>query len=151
MNYFFDLLNQNPKEQKVQRFLEENPSMICGADYVMDNAVISKLRLGADHATDFAYVNPQSGCTYLHLIEIEKPSKRIFKKNDEFTHGFYQAYQQVEDWLGWCSRNRDGIREILEPLREKSGDLVGYYNPRGLLIFGRDSEINSVRRRERWQ
>ncbi|EIA3182955.1 TPA: Shedu immune nuclease family protein [Vibrio parahaemolyticus] len=150
MNDLIDLVDKKPLEQPVQEFLEKNPAAICGANYVLGRCVISKLPLGNEYKTDFAYVNPQSGCTFLHLVEIEKPDKSIFTKNDEFTKEFNQALQQVNDWLFWCANNSQYLYDFFEPLRQKSGDSIGYYNARGLLIYGRNSEINNVRRKERW-
>lgn len=150
-NELIQLVNKNVDEPTVQGFLERNPAAICGAEYVMANAVISKLRLGADYIPDFAYVNPQSGRTFLRLIEIEAPAKQIFTGGDNFSASFNHAYQQVEDWLGWCGRHHNELFELLLPLKEEAGDHVMSYVPRGLLLYGRRDEINTVKRRERWK
>lgn len=150
LNELIKLVDQEPLEQTVQEYLEDNPSAICGAKYVMGNGIISKLPLGNNYITDFAYINPQSGYTFLHLIEIEKPGKSIFTKNDEFTQEFKQALQQVQDWLQWCSINHPYIRDLFEPLREMFDESVWLYNVRALLIYGRQSEINNARRKDRW-
>ncbi|CZF82788.1 hypothetical protein GCE9029_03440 [Grimontia celer] len=150
MNDLINLVDKEPLEQPVQEFLEKCPSAICGTKYIMGNCVISKLPLGNEYKTDFAYINPQSGYTFLHLVEIEKPGKSIFTQSDEFTKEFNQALQQVNDWIYWCSNNSGYLYNLLEPLRQRSGDSVGYYNARGLLIYGRSSEINNIRRKERW-
>lgn len=110
---FERLLDTGPEETVVQAFLEAHPAMVCGTDYVMASSLISKLPLGKDFVPDFAYVNPQSGRTFLKLFEIKKPDARIFTKHDQFTHRFQRAYQQVEDYIGWCHRNGSALRELL--------------------------------------
>lgn len=144
------LLQTNPEERDCQNFFESNVGAICGSGYFMGNAVIRKFPLGTDYVTDFSYVNPQSGRCFVYLVELESPSKSIFTKNDQFTQDFNQALQQVNDWLIWCSKNRESLNQQLEPLRRKSGDAITMYAPRGILIYGRSAEINSIQRQDRW-
>lgn len=148
---FSRLIDSDPEEPLVQAFLELHPVMICGSDYVMAKSVISKLPLGRDHVPDFVYVNPQSGLTFVHLFEIKKPAMSIFTKADEFSKPFCHAYQQVEDYVGWCQRNADALIEILRPLDAHEMSRIGIRVAKGHLIYGRRREINSVRRKERWQ
>lgn len=150
MSQLHKLLDTKCTEADVQKLFEARPEAICGSLYVMNNAVIRKFPLGRDHATDFTYVNPQSGQTFIYLIEIESPSKKIFNKDDSFTPELSQALQQVNDWLVWCSLNDDALSQQLEPLRRRNGDCILHYVPRGILIYGREEEINSARRNERW-
>lgn len=150
-NNFLELIDKGASESRVQEFLERNPAIVCGSAYLMGDAVISKFRLGVDLVTDFAYVNPRSGSTLLFLVEIEDPGKPIFNKDDQFTEHFNQAYQQLEDWLGWCVSHREELRQLFLPLTSISGENPASYVPRGLLIYGRRAELTSARRRERWQ
>ncbi|WP_394551197.1 Shedu anti-phage system protein SduA domain-containing protein [Pantoea sp. SGAir0183] len=150
MNNLNKLIETNPEESIVQDFLERYPASIIGSKYALSNALIAKLPLGVDFVTDFAWVNPRSGPTYVYLIEIEKPSKLIFNQDDSFTQAFNHAYGQVEDWLGWTSRNQNTLRDILAPLRPDFL-LPPFFATRGVLIYGRESELNdNNRRKERW-
>ncbi|EAO6780596.1 DUF4263 domain-containing protein [Salmonella enterica subsp. enterica] len=149
MNELIALINTDPEESTVQKFFEKHPASIIGTAYALSNALIAKLPLGVDFVTDFTWVNPRSGPTYVYLIEIEKPSKSIFNKDDSFTQSFNHAYGQVEDWLGWYARNQDAFRDILVPLKYHN-DLPPFFAVRGILIYGRDSELSNNRREERW-
>lgn len=144
------LLHQGAKEPEIQDFLERNPVLVSGADFLFGQAVIAKLPLGNDFVTDFAYINPQSGPKYLRLIEIEDPSKKIFRRDDRFTEKFGHALQQIDDWLGWCSRNHGALWHLFTPLYKANNQSFPFLAPRALLIYGRRSEINNTRRQERW-
>ncbi|WP_019080319.1 Shedu immune nuclease family protein [Yersinia enterocolitica] len=149
MNELIKLIDTNPEEAKIQKFFEKHPASIIGAAYALSNTLIAKLPLGVDFVTDFTWVNPRSGPTYVYLIEIEKPSKLIFNQDGSFTKNFNHAYGQVEDWLGWCARNQSTLRDTLAPLKSHD-DLPPFFAVRGILIYGRDSELNNKRREERW-
>lgn len=149
MNELIKLIDTNPEEATVQNFFEKHPASIIGTAYALSNTLIAKLPLGVDFVTDFTWVNPRSGPTYVYIIEIEKPSKSIFNQDNSFTQSFNHAYGQVEDWLGWCYRNQGTFRDILIPLKSHN-DLLSFFAVRGILIYGRDSELNNSRRKERW-
>lgn len=126
MNELIALSNTDPEESTVQKFFEKHPASIIGTAYALSNALIAKLPLGVDFVTDFTWVNPRSGPTYVYLIEIEKPSKSIFNKDDSFTQSFNHVYGQVEDWLGWYARNQDAFRDIFVPLKSHN-DLPPFF------------------------
>ncbi|QNN78042.1 DUF4263 domain-containing protein [Pseudoxanthomonas mexicana] len=146
-----DVVNGGADEPDVQNFFEKFPEGLTGSIYLLGNVVIRKFKLGADYIPDFAYVQPMSGRTYMHLVEIESPKKNIFTQNDEFTKEFNQALQQVRDWMQWVHQNSQTLMQQIEPLRVGNYDTL--YNPiaRGTLIFGRRGETEAnQRRRERW-
>jgi hypothetical protein len=138
-------------EPPLQAFFERNTYLLTGSDYVSPRVVVSKLKLGADFVTDFAYVNPTSGATFLQLIEIEDPAKKIFTRNDQFTRGFSQALQQCNDWMLWCGKNREYLNNIFRAASKGYGPDIYITAPRALLIFGRREDINTQRRKDRWQ
>ncbi|MBB4128361.1 hypothetical protein GGR77_003688 [Xanthomonas translucens] len=151
MNTLQTLLQSQPDEPALQNFFEQDPERLCGSIYLMGSSVIRKLPIGNDYVSDFVYVNPQSGRTKLHLVEIESSTKRIFNQDHSFTAEFNHAMQQVRDWIRYCSENNQQIRDILEPLRRVNGDQVGFYAPIGTLLYGRREEINCTLREERWR
>jgi hypothetical protein len=151
VNTLDNLLQTHPEEPALQKFFEEKPERLCGSIYLMGNSVIRKLPIGNDYVSDFVYVNPQSGRTRLFLVEIESSTKAIFNKDDSFTSDFHKALQQIKDWVRFCNNHQQVVRDILEPLRQQNGDQVSSYIARGILIYGRRAELNSVKRRERWE
>lgn len=149
----FDLLlKESDAEMPVQRFIERNPHLLIGADFVLENVVISQLRLGTEHRVDFAFIEPTSGFTYLHLIEFEAPAMQLFTGSDEFTAAFNHAGQQLRDWVLWCGRHQPELRSLFEPLYETSRErMPGFFLVKTLLVAGRRAEIDSTKRRERFE
>lgn len=150
MNSFQQLLASNPDEPTIQSYLENHPQSLVANKHILGNVVVRKLPLGRDLVTDFSYVEPQSGRAYLHMIEIESSTKEIFTKEDQFTEKFNHALQQVVDWMQWVERNRQGVIDLLEPLRAPTNAAIVMYTARGHLLFGRRRDISNVRRNERW-
>ena len=149
---FFGILENTEDERPMQRFFEQNPDIFVGSKYVVANALISKLPLGNDFIPDFAFVEPTSGVTYLHLIEIESPKIKIFNADNHFSTKYNRAFQQVQDWANWAVRNRDAIRELFIPLYKMCIESVpDIFEPKCYLIAGRRSEFSNVRRQERFQ
>ena len=149
---FDRLLETAGAEAPIQRFLETHPQLLVGSDYVLENAVLSQLRLGTEHRVDFAFIEPTSGPTFLHLFEFESPALALFTGADEFTAPFNHAAQQVRDWVLWCGRHQPELRSLFEPLYEASSErLPGFFVVKTLLVAGRRSEINNTRRRERFE
>lgn len=150
MSSLTTLLNTNPGESAIQSYFESQPQAFVATKHVLGNTVISKLPIGNDFICDLAYVEPQSGRTYLHLVELEAPTKAIFTKDGQFTADFNQALQQVTDWLYYVERNKEVIRDLLEPLRAPTGADILHYTAVGHLLIGRRDQIDSPRKKERW-
>lgn len=64
------------REPRVQIYFEQNAELICPEHYLAPRTVISKLRIGADFACDFAYFAPVSGANYLNLVENQRPDSQ---------------------------------------------------------------------------
>ncbi|MFE1781327.1 Shedu anti-phage system protein SduA domain-containing protein [Streptomyces sp. NPDC059506] len=147
------LLNQDPEEDKVQRFLELHPSMIPGGSGDIGpgghhgsdmGAVFRRPKLigrGRTFEPDFMWITRSSGLITPILIEIEKPSKRWFRKDGRPTSEFTQARDQLNDWRSWFAR--DGNQAIFRETFLFLGDK--YKNrplePQFVLIYGRESEF----------
>jgi hypothetical protein len=151
---FFNILENAEDERLMQGFFEQNPDIFVGSKYVVANALISKLPLGNDFVTDFAFVEPTSGGTYLHLIEIESPKLKIFNADDHFSTKYNRAFQQVQDWAHWAGRNSNTLRDLFMPLYNLSKSehsVPPMFIMQSYLIAGRRSELSNVRRQERFQ
>lgn len=150
MTSFQQLLASNPDEPTIQSYLETHPQSLVATKHILDNVVVRKLPLGRDLVTDLSFVEPQSGRTYLHMVEIESSKKEIFTEKDQFREEFNHALQQVTDWMHWVERNREAVKDLLEPLRAPTNAAIGMYTARGHLLFGRRTDLSNVRRKERW-
>ncbi len=56
---------------------------------------------GRSFRPDFMWVTRSSSLITPILIEIEKPTKKWFKKDGRPTERFTQAHDQLNDWRGW--------------------------------------------------
>ena len=81
---------------------------------------------------DFAVVDSRN---QLWLIELEKPSLKLFKRDRHPTAALMHAYGQVTDWLEQYARYPGAI---LEALGLKAADVVAV---RGAVIAGRSSDV----------
>ena len=92
------------------------------------------------YVTDFAILNHKKE---LILIEIEKPSIRLLRKDKELTADFNHAIGQVRDWLQVFEDHKSAS---LECLGMKLDEVVRI---RGVVIGGRTPEPSQLNRRLR--
>ncbi len=149
---FDELLRGPAAEKPIQRFFERHPHLLVESSYVLAHTVVSQLRLGTEFRADFAFIEPTSGPTYLHLIELESPSLTFFTANDEFTAQFNHAAQQVRDWTVWGARHQNELSSLFAPLYYGTGETkAGFFVVKSLLVVGRRNSISNVRRKERFE
>jgi hypothetical protein len=72
---FVSLLDLNPEEKLVQQFIEDNPILL---QQFASERIYHKAPILTKHKTDFVILNNKRE---LILIEIEKPGKRLLKKD----------------------------------------------------------------------
>ncbi len=102
--------------------------------------VWSKMRFG-NYVSDF--VVQRSDETY-KLIEIEPPSYQVLNRsNADPSARFNHACQQVFDWQRY-------VRDHVHHVRDVQG-LPGIYEPSGMVLIGRDTELRTSMARSRWQ
>lgn len=144
------LLATDPYEKEVQMFLEKHPVLVPGAFGVLGlssghapfpGALISQPKLYGyqGRVPDFLWISKNS--THLHpiFIEIERPSKRVFKDNGDPTWQFTQARHQLAQWRQWIKvpNNQDAFFNAyrLDSLRDLN------FEPHYVLIYGRREEF----------
>lgn len=148
------LIARSAPEEDVQKHIEKNPWILCGATILAPPIVISKLALGPDYICDFVFFWTYSGGHFVKLVEIESPKLEIFTQNDEFTSSFTHALQQLSDWEHWSCRHQDSLRILLEPLFDQGliSAIPAFTAVRTLLIAGRRAAVlANSRRRKRWE
>lgn len=151
MTAWRELLDGNPTEPVVQRFLEKHPALVPGtrspgaatSAYPLFNLLISQPPLpGLDgRRPDFLWFSATSDTLYPVLIEIETPSKRLFRSDGVPTATFAQARNQLNQWRTWFREpvNRlkfqqdYGVPDLLIPRRTMSLHMI--------LIYGRRAEF----------
>jgi Domain of unknown function (DUF4263) len=124
---FVNLLNSDPLEESLQKFIEGNPILLHQFTPVrlsFKPAILTRFN------ADFAVVTPEKE---LVLIEIERAGTRLLKsdggQHSELTH----AIDQVHNWLGVT---RDHLLAVLDDSLHVPREMVG--TVRGVVIAGRD-------------
>jgi hypothetical protein len=110
---FRDLLDQEPDDEKeLQRFLESHPSFVPGArtlgggtcgsrvlDLLVTQPELTGLRA---RQPDFMWLKANSDTWFPVLIEIEAPTKRVFRKDGRgLLAAFTHARNQLNQWRTW--------------------------------------------------
>lgn len=149
---WFSLLSTDPEEPAVQEFMELHPAIIPGGSGDIGpgghhgsqlSAVFRQPPLagaGGTFVPDFMWVTKSSGLITPILIEIEKPSKRWFKKDGRPTSNLTHALDQLDEWRSWFDKDSNPAL-----FRQKYLFEDYHYNrplkPQFVLIYGRDAEF----------
>jgi hypothetical protein len=146
------LLETDPSEAIVQKFLTDNPSMVPGAftpgtrsgHWPLHLALISQPPLHGFSARipDFMWLSTHSGAWYAAMIEIERPGKRLFTAKEVPTAEFNQARHQLVQWRAWFDAPSNveifmshyGISEWYQ-----KNCIMGRHF---ILVYGRRSEVH---------
>jgi hypothetical protein len=135
---FCKLLAGNPKEEKIQKFIEQNPVLLHQFVPSSDDRIVFKPKFSTKYIGDFAFATPQKE---LVVIEIE-PLIKLVKKDGHPTAELNHAFGQVRDWLHEINEHKVAVLDGLGVKREKVGKV------RGVVIAGRDAghDENNLRK-----
>lgn len=149
-----ELVNSTCQEQLVHEFLEQHPHFLPGfSNYHLgpaERAIVSKLPLGHDYVTDFAFLAYNSMEVCLTVIEIESPSRCVFTKAGDFSQEYNHAKQQLVDWLAWSEEHRKEAFDCFGKLGRT------YLNSnlrkliRAFLIIGNSKYFDTEKMEQRW-
>ena len=137
-----ELLDRNPDEKELQRFLEDNPKFliqIMGGGHGRYQR--PQPRLGAEFVPDFLVAENSSIGIEWYGVEIESPRIRAHRKDGLATVGLNHAIGQIRDWRSWLANNIDYAR------RRKADNGLGLVGidsriP-GLILIGRRNKFPS--------
>ncbi len=128
LNGYMQLLRQSPiREQTLQHYLANHPILLDP----FHRGVYAPFRLGAEYVADFMIETYDGSCK---LVEIEKPTDRLYLKNGNPSSALTHAEQQVLDWQGWVRRNIAYIRSEAN---------LTMSEPEGLVVIGLRSRLNA--------
>jgi hypothetical protein len=149
-------LSRNPSERAVQAFLERHPVLLPGLwdlhNGPLHDVVVTKLPLGPDYKTDFAFITRHSMSLQFTFVELEAPSKRIFNKDGSFSQEFNQAQQQIVDWVRWAEDHVNDLLDMFARMFATYSVTEDRKSVRAYLLYGRRAEVETSRRhKERWQ
>ena len=99
------------KEAVFQSFLQEHPLLLAHAHL----GVVPKRQIGCGKEFEIDFVI-RSGDEYT-VVEIEKPSLKLFTQSGDFTKEFSHAERQVLDFLQWIDENLPTARTVMPGIR----------------------------------
>lgn len=147
-----ELLAGDPEEPLVQDFLEKHPCLVPGhstpgarsGHMPLHCSLITQPKLEGlgKYIPDFMWVSTHSGAWFPTLIEIEKPGKKIFKRDGTPSAHFTRARNQLNQWRSWFE---DPTNQLL--FSQQYG-IPDYMRARRMqlhmiLIYGRRSEFEN--------
>ena len=124
---FSQLVSRNPREELLQQFVDENPILL---HQFPAERIIPKPPILTSYVADFGIVTPQKE---LILIELEKTTTRLMKKDGGIAAPLSHAFDQVRDWLHEVDEHRLAVLDSLHIERDDVSSV------RGVVIAGRDS------------
>lgn len=142
----------NGSEEQVHTHLWANAFLL---DLVYDGGyVLSKFPLGINHVSDFVVFGYRTWTNdvgiHATLIELERPTAKLFTKAGDPAAVLNHALRQVQDWKAWLGRNSDYFRRTVRSLLAESGEgkrkvkssrsLSGFY--RDVIVGALDDHVS---------
>ncbi len=151
---FERVLQKARSEQEVHDFFEFHPQFLPDTGTYHNgprgDLVVTKMPLGLDFVTDFAFVSENSQMVQFTCIEIESPTKLLFNRGASFSRAYLDARQQLADWNLWAQQNLRQAMRMFGRLGRWLTDDYYEISLRCILVIGRRSEINTPKRKQRW-
>lgn len=123
---FVKLLESNPLEGPVQKFIENNSILL---NQFSPQRIYYKKNILNDYQTDIVILNHKNE---LILIELEQPRTKILTKKGEITADLHHAIGQAKDWLHVINDYKSAV------LHDFGLELSAVTNIKGVVIVGRD-------------
>jgi hypothetical protein len=125
------LLDDSPAEEEVQQFLAEHTVFFHRFSPVR---IKPKAPILTKNRTDFAILDSRG---MLLLVELERPSIRLLKKDGDITQQLQHAFDQVKRWMHTMQRRWTAA---LDCMGFSEAEVAGV---RGVVIAGRDGGYSS--------
>jgi hypothetical protein len=147
------LLDAGGPEATFQRFLERNPCFVPGTwspgtpsgHVPLHYSLISQPELPGlrSRIPDFMWIASDSARWYPMLIEVERPDKRVFRKDGVPTAEFTQARNQLAQWRAWLSDPTNVLKFVAD--YGIPNDFVRHrvMEPHFILVYGRRAEFET--------
>lgn len=123
--------NLESGEEEIQKFIEKNPIILS---CLTPDLLKYKSPIGSKFKTDFTVFTPKKE---LLLVEIEKPSTKLFKKNGDQHAELTHAFDQVKNWLMSATRNR---LALIDDVKMKGLTVDSVTNIKGVVIAGKNNK-----------
>jgi hypothetical protein len=134
---FARILDDGTDEELVHRFLASHTYFFNGIIRLFGpSPVYSKVKLGSQFVTDFAWFDGGSSGPEWRFVEIEGPRHALFTRSGEPSARLHHAIQQVRDWHAWIHQHLEYARRLLT--------YVEY--PLGYVFMGRRADLTTPNR-----
>ncbi len=128
----FEHLLEGP-EEPTHQFLKQHPELLCPTHERM----WSKLPFG-NRVSDFVFREPHNDYV---LVEIEAPTRELFRKDGQQREELTHAINQIDDWIQFVADDKHKAEDEL--------GLIGISpNPRSLIVIGRSASLTEENRRK---
>ena len=136
----------NGTEEQVHAHLWANAFLL---DLFYDGGyVMSKLPLGIKYVSDFVVFGYRNWTNdvgiHATLIELERPTGKLFTKAGDPAAVLTHALRQVQDWKAWLARNGDYFRRTVRSLLVEGSPTERLRSSRSLSGFYRDVIIGAL-------
>ena len=123
---FKTLLDSEPLEEELQKFLTENPRILLAAVARNHDAELLVKPNIHRFELDFAVSEnwASTGKRDWTLIELERSTHRLFTKAGDPTAAVTHAVRQTMDWREWIQENLSYARKILPEIAPVPSSLV---------------------------
>lgn len=142
-----NLLSNNPAEQKLNKFLREDLSLIaeCYANPIEEYICFAEFPVG-EHRADFVLFTGRSRMN-VYLIEIKGADKDLRRKNHygEFKSSIQEGIGQLKKHSDWCSKNYEKFRKftysVLEEVKKGNYPHNAFLGPKYKLMVDPNKDI----------
>jgi hypothetical protein len=122
------LIAKDVPEEQVQKFIENNKALLS---VLRPARTFIKPKIVGDYLADFATLDYRGVLT---LIELERPSLKLFTKKGDPSAGLSHAFGQVRNWMVLIQQHRQAF---LHTLNLQESDVTAV---KGLVLAGRLSK-----------
>ncbi len=134
-NKFLNLLDSEPKEEIIQRFIADNPILL---HQFTAQKIIPKPPIFSSYKADFGIVTSQKE---LLLVEIETTKTKLMKNNGHQHSELTHAFDQVKDWLHIIEEHRISVLSDLKIGKDEVNVI------KGIVIAGREKGYDADKMR----
>lgn len=134
---FARLIEVDKSEESFQKYLSKNPNYLfrlAPSTDVNHLGFLAKPPINNFNTADYAILSISQGGTRVFLIEIERPSDKLFTAKLSPAKKLQTAIGQIQDWDQWIRNNRQAFINTCFKLLEKSPHYPDA-GPKGSFIY----------------
>lgn len=137
-----DIINKNTHESEIQKYLQENFTILLNAFGESLSNVYPKFKLGSEYECDFVLYDwcSSSVRSKTTVVELKLPSAKLLTKSNIPTKDLSLALAQVNKYMNWIHKNHFYFRRQLCNISKPITILDRVHN----FMYQTPDHINSV-------